>query len=816
MFSGSTGSQKTWTGGICQMVGFGPAKTLHEIRNGDTVIWTGPIDISSADGDGKSVLSTTIGTINFYWGTASQAPDPLLEAALLDLGDGPTAVPIPGWPFLIYATGANIAFGQQESPPVLHFELTVEGTGLSLSDHDVSEDALVPEVIYTALTNTVWGLGIPASHIDSTSFAAAAETLITEGLGASPILDDFTTARELIGNLLQYIDGAVYFKNGKIYLKLFRADSTVGLSTITIADMLDEPRPANEGMGETWNVTNINFTDRDNKYETSAEPYDNPANAAALQFNKPKNVSLPFIKRREVAKKLAKLIGVKGGAIPMSWTLQLKPAWASLVPGDRFFVTYAKLDITDRLVRVTHIDRGTPESPEVQVTVIEETTRDTSHDYTPPEDDFFVESKYDDDGFSLDSYWRTAIPRLSWLPEDLKGGKPDGFLVAINRPDSTMSGAKVYWTWDPDTVSYSHVHTITRWPAKGTLLCWHRIRTGNWLLRVQMDTDLDYEMLSELLEEQEVYAVVGQRLVKLVGVTNDEHQVLSPWLKKVPSGYTDLLTDTVIDIEVSGAQFATDDLELETIAADGKHPAKHVYFGLYKEDGEINDFCFVQSSDIKFDQNTGNAPSSGDTELKRYVKTPVFKGEFDQSVADVSAIIYDRDDPTMCADGTYTREGARPESVYEAIDTALGQKAFSQTENTDYPTFQDIDTALSAVVRGTATAFQEAMVEDIDNVFGPMVETSSTAYGDGLDAVTHAADWGARAPTTYELADISFGAKAGQTTDDDYAILADLDEALYAVIRGTETAVQTLLTESLDEVWGAMAESSSLIYNDSP
>ena len=160
-----------------------------------------------------------------------------------------------------------------------------------------------------------------------------------------------------------------------------------------------------------------------------------------------------------MAKKLAKLIGVKGGLVPMSWNLQLKPMWATLAPGDRLFVTYAKLNITDRLVRVTEIDRGTPENPEVQITVIEETTRDTSHDYVPEDEQpLAIKSVYDQDG--NDSKGLTAtVPRLSWLPPSLKLDYPDGFLVACNRPDALTGSVSVHFTWDPIGTAYRRLTT---------------------------------------------------------------------------------------------------------------------------------------------------------------------------------------------------------------------------------------------------------------------------------------------------------------------------------------------------------------------
>jgi hypothetical protein len=714
-------SYEYW-GGIAQAVCLGPVTRLFKIKNGDTVIWDGPLESTSMDGDGKSVISTTIGSVNFYWGTANQNPDAILAAAQLDSGSGPATVPIPRWPYVCYATGTDIYFGTQKSPPVLTFELEVETAGLGLSDHDVSGDGVIPEIIYNFLTNTVWGAAVPVAHVDAASFVTCAETLIDEGLGVSPTIDATQTIREIIGKLLQYVDGVLFFQDGKIHMKLVRAEDTTGLPEITSADMLEEPQPVYEGPRETWNVTSVSFTDRENNYETSSEIYDDPANAASLEQSRLHEVSLPFIKRRQVAKQVAKLIGIKGGLVPMSWTLMLKPSWSTLNPGDLAFVTYTKLGMSNRLVRVTDIDRGTPEDPSVRVTVLEESTRDTSHDYVPDPDVFSWDPFFGTDGGSTSALTSTT-PRLSWLPDDLKPSSyTDGFLVACERPDNLTNDVQVWWTWDPGQQEYRLVERSGSFPAKGTLLCWHRIgASGNWLLRVQLDA-LNYEMLTDLMEGFEVYAVVGERKVRTVGTVQDQHQVMALWAKVINGGYADLLTAAIIDLEVDPAQFGTNTFLLETIADPSNNPTVHIYFGSQE------DFLLVPSRDIHFERNSPQVVGD-DTDLIRYIKTPVSKPGAAQAPADVTAATYDRDDTTMCPDGTLSRTwGDRALSTYEYLDIAIGERLVGASAA--HANVQDLDAALGAIYEGTATADQVLLADDIDTVLGAMVESADMIYND--------------------------------------------------------------------------------------
>jgi hypothetical protein len=121
---GGSGQFK-YSGSAAQLIAFGPADILHSIRNGETVIWTGPIMRADAiDGNGKTTLTTKIGTIHFYWGTSTQNPDPLLESLTIDQGAGPFVAPMPAYRNLIYAVMQNCQFGTQTTPPTLKFELS--------------------------------------------------------------------------------------------------------------------------------------------------------------------------------------------------------------------------------------------------------------------------------------------------------------------------------------------------------------------------------------------------------------------------------------------------------------------------------------------------------------------------------------------------------------------------------------------------------------------------------------------------------------------------------------------------------------------
>lgn len=109
-------------GSAAQAICMGPVDRLLAIQNGDLVILDGPIERDDAmDADGKTILTTSIGRIRFYWGTLTQAPDPILQGLFLDQGDGPTIVPMPAFLGVCYAVLDDVAFGSQTSPPTLQY-----------------------------------------------------------------------------------------------------------------------------------------------------------------------------------------------------------------------------------------------------------------------------------------------------------------------------------------------------------------------------------------------------------------------------------------------------------------------------------------------------------------------------------------------------------------------------------------------------------------------------------------------------------------------------------------------------------------------
>lgn len=707
-------------GSFAVAVCVGPVKKLNSISNGDTVIFTGPIDIASADADGKSTLTTSIGAIDFYWGSATQNVNTDLAGLEIDFGSGAAAVAMTAYRRLCYAVCRDVSFGNQVSPPTLKFDVEREISVLTLSQHSINGDCVMAEAIYDYLTNTLYGAGLDPSLLDAATFEAAGEALITEGLGASPSIDAFNGYRDEIGKMLQVIDAVLYWDGGKLKLKLIRVEDTSGAPTIAEADLLDEPMPTEAGFKDCWNLTRLTFRDRDQAWQEDVEPWADAANAALTGLIVPKEFNMPWITTRSAAKVAAKVLGIKGGIPPIYWELRLKPAHRTLVPGELIKLSYTKLGIADRLCRISQVERGGPDDLSVTVTCYEDQARDPSHDYVPPADDFTVPGTLDTAGRG-DFDPTATTPRISSLPEALRDARADGILLVGNRPDRTSTVLQLWWTWDPGFFSYQKLTQKSAFPAKGTVLCFWRINAGTWLFRVTMDTALDYDSLAELVKNPDLLAVLGERIYNSA-TPKDQHQVLSPWLIRPATSRFTALTSSVIDIELESGHFGTNPIALENGIADASYPTAHVYFG------QQNEFVIFPSQTIKFARTGGN--NGADTNQIRYIKAPVQNPFHTQTPSDVTAVTLDRDDATQCPDGTFSRDwGSRAPTAYEYCDAAFGL-LHVDLPSPGYSQVADLDIALAAVLAGTATSDQALLVAHIDAVLGKMAETLQTFYSD--------------------------------------------------------------------------------------
>lgn len=675
---------------FAQVICMGPVDKLHAIYASGEKIWEGPVDVSEADEGGRAYLTTKLGPVHFYFGTATQtAPEQAMSLLKIDYGSGAeqaTALTLPG---VCYAIMSHLHFGSQTTPPVMVFEVERNPEHLALTAHSVSDDGLVPEIVYDLLTNEVYGCGIPADDIDSTSFIAACETTLADGVGLGVLADESTDARTLIGQLLAYVDGYLYVEAGKIKIGLVRGLSAGELAALPVlneSDLIEEPEPSNTGLSDTWGRTLVTFTDRDNGWEDSAEAFEDMTSYETLGRRVDKVFSFPYVRQREIAKRLAAQIGSRSAVPDVLWNLTLSPGRRTLHVGDHFKLTYAKLGITAKVLRVTEIRHGSHEDPAVNLVAIEVNAADLGNLYVPSSDQDYVPPVVDDDG--TDAFPFTSLtPRCMILPSDLRDGKADGFLLVAGQEAKNNLGYTPHLAIESPYTTYTAMAKQTKFPVAGEVVWWRIVTGSTVLVRVLFSED-DSDRFGDMVDSgYEVYCVTGRRTASEAGDPSDVHELLGMWGQRRRGARCEQISATVWEVTVDFAKYSTTAPAYETFSATGDFPTEAIYFG------RKSAFVIHADDDLQFERAAGNGDN--DPDWIRNIKAQVYAKGSTQALEDAPIAAYRAKDTTMNASGTYLPDwGLRAPPYSEAVDRALGASFYADIDD---PALVEIDSAIGGL-----------------------------------------------------------------------------------------------------------------------
>jgi hypothetical protein len=180
-------------------------------------------------------------------------------SAVADPGTTATAtIPLPGVvPVDTLSFDVRVTTGDFRDP------LRVRFSGFGVEDRITKDGDLNPaHIIRECLTDPDWGMGYAESDIDDVSFAAAADTLYSEGMGISILWDRENTLEAFVQDIVRHIDAALYVdrSTGKFVLKLIRDDydpeAIITLGPSEIESVENYRRPA---FGELINAVTVNY-----------------------------------------------------------------------------------------------------------------------------------------------------------------------------------------------------------------------------------------------------------------------------------------------------------------------------------------------------------------------------------------------------------------------------------------------------------------------------------------------------------------------------------------------------------------------------
>jgi len=256
-------------------------KTMNVTRSGD--YYTFPSSGGCDQYDRGKLMSGRL-----YWGTDTQvSTDGILGHDLNYRG-------------VCYFAG-TFCLGTSPNPLTVVFDLYRKVQPLSELPYGSGDHLNPVQILFDILTND-YLLGIPTDLIDRDSFVEAGNILENEGIYISLVVRESNDLSRAIKTILEIIDGKLYWKDGKIALKLLRPES----SSYTLDDSYLKDLQIT---GRTWAGVpcgvSIEWIDPDREFETNWIYITDPAAQACAQVFSLSEFSWDAIFTKEVAQKIA-------------------------------------------------------------------------------------------------------------------------------------------------------------------------------------------------------------------------------------------------------------------------------------------------------------------------------------------------------------------------------------------------------------------------------------------------------------------------------------------------------------------------------
>jgi len=353
-----------------------PVTALKKIKVGDKDAWTGnvtsntQININEPNlfgGDKKE--GGIVGAVDVEFGGLSQGANSYLAAKC-------TGIPLPAFRglFALVLRSPLVSALNPYIKPWSAYISRIPG-GFYPAKAAIGDSMNPAHIIYEVLTSHEFGIGLPASDIDTDSFRAAADTLYSEGLGLSIFLEGEQSADDFIDYIREHINGSLYHKpsTGKLTLKLSRDDYVIAslpildASSILRIDRFSQPLP-----GELTSEVQVKYEDQATGEAGSVSVQDIAILSMQGGASVPVVRELRGIPDGNLASKIA-LRELRTLATPLARAEILcnRDAW-SLNLGDVFRLQYPPLGIDDMVMRVADIDYGTLTDGRITINAVQD------------------------------------------------------------------------------------------------------------------------------------------------------------------------------------------------------------------------------------------------------------------------------------------------------------------------------------------------------------------------------------------------------------------------------------------------------------
>ncbi len=264
-------------------------------------------------------------------------------------------------------------------------------TALVLSGFSLSMNPA--HIIYQCLTDRRWGMGYPTSAIDDASFTDAADVLFDEGLGLCLLWNRTGTIEGFIQEIANHA-GAIVGQSqttGKFTIKLLRYDYTpASLPVFDESNIVEVKSFQRPGYGETVNEITVVYRDIDTNKDASITVQD-LANVQAQGATVTETRQYPGLPSADLAARIAER-DLRASSTPLAKATIVcdRSAWL-YASGDVVKLTWAKLGLSEVIMRILSIDYGTLTDGKITIDLVEDVFGLSDSSYVTPQDPGFVE-----------------------------------------------------------------------------------------------------------------------------------------------------------------------------------------------------------------------------------------------------------------------------------------------------------------------------------------------------------------------------------------------------------------------------------------
>lgn len=381
---------------LCFGIGGDKPVTLRRLWSDKYVFWSGvqsvagtlTVNLPNLFG-GPEQRGGLVGSIDYYPGTFDQTRNAYLVAKAdpevpAYIGQchlvfrGSTATKASGFYFGVTTNVNAISAELTRLSSNVHATYSVMPNGLDVNPM---------EFMHAAFTEKFGMPGVSLDDIDMPSWVRDAETLYNEGMGMSLQVQQGITGKDLAEEALRIADGILYQdqNTGKIKSRLIRQDYDIE-DLLVLDESIVEALTnfSKTTWAQTYNQCRVTFKDRETDYADKAAMAQDFANINFQQRVKNTDISVPGCFVSDQANQLA-VRQLSLLSVPLfQIEIQCNRRASNLEPGDCFVFNYLPYGLSNMVMRVQKIDKGTLTDGVVTINAVQDRFATATAVFAPP------------------------------------------------------------------------------------------------------------------------------------------------------------------------------------------------------------------------------------------------------------------------------------------------------------------------------------------------------------------------------------------------------------------------------------------------